>query len=95
MFQKLKQIKDMRDKAKRVQRALEGKTAEGSGAWGKVKVTVSGNQEILSITIDPEFLKQADAAKVGEAVKEATNDGLKKAQRLMVEKMREMGEIKL
>lgn len=94
MFNKLKQIKDMRDKAKRVQTALKDETAEGSGAWGKVKVKMNGNQEVLAVTIDPEFARE-DAVKLAEAVKEATNDAVKKVQRLMVAKMQKMGELKL
>ena len=94
MFNKLKQIKDMRDKAKRIQGAMKDKSAEGSAAWGKVKIVVSGNQEVLSVTIDPEFLKSEDPKKVGEAVKDAANDGFKKAQRLIVEQMQKMGDLK-
>ncbi|MDP3985325.1 MAG: YbaB/EbfC family nucleoid-associated protein [bacterium] len=95
MFNKLKQIKDLRDKAKRIQSALETESAEGSAAWGKVKVKISGNQEVMSVMIDPELLKPEEAAKVGDAVKDATNDALKKVQRIMVEKMRKMGELNI
>lgn len=95
MFNKLKQIKDMRDKAKRMQTALKDEIAEGSGGWGKVKVKMSGNQEVLEVVIDPEWLKTEDSKKVADAVKEATNDAIKKVQRLMVAKMQKMGELKI
>ena len=94
MFNKLKQIKDMRDKAKRMQGALKDESAEGSGGWGKVKVKMSGNQELLDIVIDPSLINPADAPKLSGAIKEAVNDALKKVQRIMVEKMRSMGELK-
>lgn len=84
----------MRDKAKRVKNALEGESAEGSSAWGKVKIKMNGNQEVLEVVLDPEYLKTEKAVKINEAVKDAVNDGLKKVQRLMVEKMRNMGELK-
>ncbi|MBI4133341.1 YbaB/EbfC family nucleoid-associated protein [Candidatus Uhrbacteria bacterium] len=95
MFNKLKQIKDMRAKAKRMQAALKDENVEGQAAWGKVKVKMSGNQEVLEVIIDPEFLKNEDKKKLEDAVKEATNDAIKKVQRVMVTKMQKMGELKL
>lgn len=95
MFNKLKQIKELREKAKKVQGALKDKFAEGSGGWGKVKVTISGNQEVTAVTIDPEFCASETPEKIGIAVRDATNDALKKVQRLMVEQMQAMGELKI
>lgn len=91
MFNKLKQIKDLRSKAKHMQSLLKDETVEGTGGWGKVKVKMSGNQEVLEVTIDPE-LKHEDIAK---ATKEAMNDAVKKAQRVMVRKMQQSGDLKL
>lgn len=91
MFNKLKQIKDLRSKAKHMQSLLKDETVMGEGGWGKVKVKMSGNQEVLDVTIDPE-LKPEDIAK---AVKEAVNDAIKKAQRVMVRKMQQSGDLKL
>lgn len=95
MFNKLKQIKDMRAKAKRVQTALKDESAEGTGAWGKIKIKMSGNQEVLEVSIDPELLKIEEKKKLEDGVKEATNSAIKKVQRVMVEKMQKMGELKL
>lgn len=91
MFNKLKQIKDLRSKAKHIQGLLKDEIVEGAGGWGKVKVKMSGNQEVLDVTIDP-TLKQEEMAK---AVKEAVNDAIKKAQRVMVRKMQQSGDLKL
>jgi len=46
MFNKLKQIQDLRHQANQIKNALAQETVEGSGAWGKVKVIMDGNQEI-------------------------------------------------
>lgn len=91
MFEKLKQFKDLRDKAKQIQTVLAAETVEGMAAWGKVKVTMDGNQAITSVAIDAELLQPAEKAKVETAVKEAVADALKKAQRVAFEKMKEMG----
>jgi DNA-binding YbaB/EbfC family protein len=93
MFSKLKQIKDLRDQAKKIQDVLKDVSAEGQGGWGKVKVTISGNLEIQSVAIDPELL--ADRAKTETGVKEAANDAIKKVQRSMAEEMRKNGNLNI
>lgn len=94
MFQKLKQIKEMRNKAKRVQGVLKDEFVEGSGGWGKIKVKMNGNQAVQEVVFDPEWLKNEDAKKIGDATKDAINDAVHKVQKIMVEKMRQMGELK-
>jgi len=91
MFSKLKQFKDLRDQAKQMQNVLAQESAEGSADWGKVKVKINGNQEILSVEIDPELLSADKKEKLESAIKEATNDAIKKVQRIMAEKMRQSG----
>ena len=93
MFSKLKQFKDLRDQAKKIQDTLKDVAVEGSAAWGKIKVSMNGNQEVTSVTIDPELL--SDKAKLETAVKEAYNDTVKKAHRAMAEQMRKSGNLNL
>ncbi len=61
MFNKLKQFKDIRSKAKEIQSALANEKIEGSAGWGKVKITMDGNQRVLDVTIDPSLLSDAKA----------------------------------
>jgi len=89
MFNKIKTIKDMRDQAKKMQNSLAEITAEGEAAWGKIKVKIDGNQQILEVKIDDEMLK--DKIKLQDSIKEAVNDAVKKIQRQMAFKMKEMG----
>jgi DNA-binding YbaB/EbfC family protein len=91
MFEKLKYMKDLRSQAKQMQNVLAEETAEGSAAWGKVKIVMNGNQEVLSVTIDPELMNPENKDKLESALKEATNEAIKKIQRIMAEKMRSMG----
>ncbi|OGY41894.1 MAG: nucleoid-associated protein, YbaB/EbfC family [Candidatus Buchananbacteria bacterium RBG_13_36_9] len=91
MFNKLKQFKDLRDQAKQMQNTLAQESTEGSADWGKVKVKINGNQEVLDVQIDPELLSADKKDKLETAIKEATNDAIKKVQRIMAEKMRSSG----
>ncbi len=93
MFSKLKQFKDLRDQAKKIQDVLKDVTVEGSAAWGKVKIAMNGNQEVTSVSIDQELL--ADRSRLEAAVKEAYNDTVKKAQRSMAEAMKKTGGLNL
>lgn len=89
MFAKLKQFKDMRSKAKNLQNLLADEKVEASAAWGKIKMTMNGNQQVETVVIDPELLTNKE--KLESAVKEVTNEAIKKTQRVMAEKMRKEG----
>ncbi|KPJ84842.1 hypothetical protein AMJ57_05275 [Parcubacteria bacterium SG8_24] len=95
MFSKLKQYKDLRDKAKQLQSSLAEEQVEGSAVWGKVKVSMDGNQAVTAVTVDPELLRESERAKLESGLKDAFNDAVKKAQRKMVEKMKKTGGLNL
>lgn len=90
MFEKLKQFKDLRDKAKTLQSALATEKVEGTAAWGKIKIEMDGNQAITAVSIDEELLKPSEKSKLESGIKDALGDALKKAQRKMLEKMKGM-----
>lgn len=95
MFNKLKEIKNLRDQAKHMQSILAQESVETSAAWGKVKVKMNGNQEILSVEISPELLAPEHKSELEKAVQEALNDATKKVQRIMAEKLRKEGGFNL
>lgn len=85
MFNKLKQFKDLRDKAKTVQGALaeERVSKEKNG----VKISLNGNLEILEVSLNENLDKKSQE----EAIKSVTNDAIKSAQKIMAKKLQEMG----
>jgi hypothetical protein len=89
MFNKLKQFKNLRDKAKTLQNSLSEEKIEASAAWGKIKMVMDGNQEVKSVTIDPELLTSKEKTEI--AVKDVVNDAVKKVQKVMAEKLRKDG----
>lgn len=88
MFEKLKQIKDLRSQAKTMQSALAGEsaTAEKNG----VTITLNGNLEMTAVAIADGMTK----AQIEKAVLEASNEAVKKAQKVIAEKMQAMGGLK-
>ena len=65
--------------------------SEGSAAWGKVKMMLDGNRNILSVSIDDEMLKPSEKEKLCAALVEAHKDALKKMQFALAKKLQEMG----
>ncbi|MBI4212198.1 MAG: YbaB/EbfC family nucleoid-associated protein [Deltaproteobacteria bacterium] len=81
-------MKDLFVKAKEMQSTLKQKKAEidrltfeGSAGGGKVKVTVSGKQEVVALKIDPELVSPQNVEYLQRLVTSAVNDGFGKAQK--------------
>jgi len=89
MFNKLKQFKDLRNQAKTLQSALkeESVTVEKGG----VTITMDGNQEVRSCTVETALLAPQKKADLEAAVKNATNAAIEKTKRVMAQKMQSMG----
>ncbi|PIR93257.1 hypothetical protein COT99_01770 [Candidatus Falkowbacteria bacterium CG10_big_fil_rev_8_21_14_0_10_43_10] len=87
MFSKLKQIKDLRSQAKKMQNALAGEsvTIEKSG----VKMVMNGNMEVTEFTAADNISKEA----LVQLTPGIVNNGIKDVQKIMARKMQEMGGI--
>lgn len=91
MFSKLKQIKDLRDQAKKMEEVLGQEKMEVQGARGMIKLTMSGKQEIISLVIDPAYMQSTPKDKLEAALKETFNDAVHKVQKAMASKLQSMG----
>ncbi len=89
MFNKLKQFKDLRSQAKSMQSELAKEKITSSS--GGVSITLDGNIAMTDISIDADLLNPDKKNKLEEAIKESHKDALKKIQRTMAMKMKEMG----
>jgi DNA-binding protein YbaB len=85
MFNKLKQLKDLRDKAKTIQNALAEEKITGDRHG--IKISLNGNMEVSAVVLEKEMTK----TELEKNLPDAINDAIKKAQRVMAEKMRSMG----
>lgn len=95
MFDKFKQLKQLRDQATAMKQALAEETVQADTAHGRISVLMDGNQEVLAVTIDPELLASDKKEEVEKSVKEAVNDAVKKSQRAMAQKIQGMGGLNL
>jgi DNA-binding protein YbaB len=88
MLGKLKEFKDMRDKAKVLQDMLSGESA--TGTKDGVAVTVDGTFMITGIAIDDTLLAPAQKDKLQKAIKDAHKDAMGTLQRTLAAKMKDM-----
>jgi nucleoid-associated protein EbfC len=87
MQQLLKQAQKMQQDMAAAQEALKDETVEASSGGGMVKVVVTGDLDIKSITIDPEAVDPEDVELLQDMVLAAVNEGLRSAQELAASKM--------
>ncbi|PIT86103.1 MAG: nucleoid-associated protein, YbaB/EbfC family [Candidatus Magasanikbacteria bacterium CG10_big_fil_rev_8_21_14_0_10_43_6] len=91
MLGKLKQFKDMRSQAKTLQDALGQESVTVKTAGDKILLTMDGNLKITGLAIDDELLDPSKKSALQEGIKKAHEDAMKKIQRIMAMKMKEMG----
>lgn len=60
---------------------------EASAGGGMVTVKANGNQEILSIKLDPEVINPNDAQMLEDLILAATNEALRKAREMLSAEM--------
>jgi hypothetical protein len=71
----------------RVQGELESAKVDGSAGGGVVSATVTGKQELVSITIDPSAVDPDDVEMLQDLVIAAVNDALRASRELAEQKM--------
>ncbi len=77
----------MQQEMLRVQTELESTIVDGSAGGGVVTATVTGKQEVVSVTIDPSAVDPADVEMLQDLVVAAINDAIRASRALEAEKM--------
>ena len=87
MQQMMKQVQKMQQDMLEAQEQLKHEEVEASAGGGMVKVKVSGDLVVKSITIDPDAIDPEDPELLQDMVLAATNEALRAAQELAASKM--------
>lgn len=82
--QLMKQAQQMQDQ---MQRQMASINVEGSAGGGMVKASMSGNKELLSITIDKQVIDPDDVEMLQDLVKAAVNEAARKVDEQMQSSM--------
>jgi nucleoid-associated protein EbfC len=87
MQQLLQQAQKLQQDMLRAQESLKDELVEASAGGGMVKVEVTGDLNVKSITIDPQAVDPEDVELLGDMVLAAVNEGLRAAQELAASKL--------
>ncbi len=83
----MKQAQKMQEKMAEIQKELGTKTCEASAGGGMVTVTVNGNQELVSISIDKTVVDSEDVDMLQDLVVAAVNEGFRRSKQMMADEM--------
>lgn len=83
----MKQAQQFQSKMAKLQEELGKKTIEASSGGGMVTVVVNGQQELVSINIDPEVVDPEDIDMLQDLVLAAVNDGMARAKKMVNDEM--------
>jgi DNA-binding YbaB/EbfC family protein len=81
----LKQVQQMQTKMARVQAELEQEQVEAAAGGGAVKAVATGQQKLVSITIDPDLAE--DIEMLQDLVVAAVNEAMDRSRELAAERM--------
>lgn len=83
----MNQLKKLQEQMELAQAQLAEETTTASVGGGAVKVTVTGDQKVTTVSIDPEMLKSADAEMLQDLILSAVNLALDQSRAMAAEKM--------
>ena len=84
----MKQAQALQEQLAKLKDEAAHKTVKASAGGGMVEATVNGAQEVISIRIDPEVMKDQDVDMLQDLVISATNEALKKSRELMADELK-------
>lgn len=87
MFDQLKQLYDLRKQAATLKKELSGITVEAEVENGTIKISMSGEQKIQSIAIDPKWLIPEKKKELEQALKNCFTKAIEKTQLAVASKL--------
>lgn len=78
--QMMKQANQMQNRIKKLQEELATKEFEGTAGGGAVIAKVSGDQKLMSVTIQPDVISADDVEMLQDLIVASVNDALKVAK---------------
>jgi len=87
-FSMLKQAQELKSKLDKAQKELANSVIEADAGKGAVKVTINGQQKILSIKISPEVIDPNRPEDLEKLILKAISDATEKSQKLAAKQLR-------
>jgi DNA-binding protein YbaB len=88
LFDKLKDIGEMRKQAKQIESQLAKETVTGKSGGEKIKITIDGNNNVLSVEVSPDIA--GDKSEVARHIRQALEDLFKHHKKMLQSKFGKM-----
>jgi hypothetical protein len=86
----MKQAQKMQAKMAQMQEELKSEELEASAGGGMVKVAITGDLQVKSVTIDPSAVDPEDVDILQDMVTAAVNEAIRSAQELAANRMNDI-----
>lgn len=83
----MKEAQKMQAKLAKMQEELKQRIVEATSGGGMVRVSCNGQQEIVSISIDPGLLEEKDVEMLQDLVLVAVNEALRRSREMAQEEL--------
>ena len=87
-FSMLKQAQELKSKLDKAQKELAKTVIEADSGKGAVKVTINGQQKILSIKISPDVIDPNKPENLEKLILKAISDATEKSQKVAAKQLR-------
>ncbi len=81
------QLQKLQEQLQEAQAKLAEETVTGTAGGGAVKVTITGDQKVTAVEIDPAVLEDADVEMLQDLMLTAMNTALDKSRELAAERL--------
>jgi DNA-binding protein YbaB len=88
IFDKLKDVNEMRKQAKQMELALAGEEVTGHSSGDKIKITMDGNQKVKSVEVSDDIV--GDRGEVARHIRAALEDLNNKHKKMLQQKFGNM-----
>jgi len=89
MFDKMKQLMEMKKQAEQMKRDLEAMVVEVNEVNG-IKITINGTQRFQSLELDENFHKSTDKEKMQADLLRSVNAAINRSQDVATQRMKEV-----
>ena len=87
-FNMLRQAQELKSKLDKAQKELGKMTVEGEAGKGAVKVTMNGQQKIVSIKISPDAVNPNKVGDLEKLIMKAIGDTREKAEKMAAQQLK-------
>lgn len=88
LFDKLKDVNEMRKQAKQIELMLANEQVTGKSPGEKIKITIDGNQKVLSVEVSDSIV--GDRGEIARNIREALEDLNNKHKKMLQSKFGSM-----